>query len=241
MTPMMRMMAACAALVAGQAHAVTFQDSTFDLASYDRQVFQSGSAALVSVDQTLRGNPGAALTVTVNYPTLAANSAVSAYLFNRSFTYDPAATGAIGSVAFDLDLRSTLTGSPFISHNASVVVIQAGSLYAASTNFIADDGSFDHFSLRSLNAASFNLIPEPSRSGTVDIHQHPDFSAGPLVFGTVVTFASSISGTGVQRIVDLDNLGITITPVPEPSQAAMTLAGLLGMALVLRRRRFGPP
>jgi hypothetical protein len=68
-----------------------------------------------------------------------------------------------------------------------------------------------------------------------------DFSSVSSFSVALPGYYSDGNGTGVwgggQSVSMVDNFKLSVSPVPEPSQAALLVAGLFGLGLVARRRR----
>ena len=198
----------------GFAYNASDTESNMDDISYESTVSQSSG-----------GNPGAYLGVmhTLELMDGAENNQVFVQsIYERSdISYTPTVSGAIQSLAFSIDVRSS---DPFTS--LGFVVSGSGGNLAGFTSFTTD-GEWHTVTVSGLTQADF---PTQDFSGSTSLH----FGFSFLSDGSL-----SDDGNGVFtpeiHIVDVDNFVVTATLVPEVSSAMLLGLGCLGFAF--RRRR----
>ena len=214
--------------------AVLFSDSTFNLANYSQQLYNSDPTITVGVTQNVAtGNPAPSLEIRISTPAI--NFESQQGLINNGFTFDPTTQGAISSIDFSLDKNFT-SNQDFSFNSVRALVEQGGNFYEATIPISTTQGVWTTgaATLLASNFALFNFV-----TGVVDPSQNPSFSGGPLAFGFVNSF-SVTSDVPVADSEDVfyDNLSLTLnvaqSAVPEP--ASLTLFGS-GVAIALARRR----
>jgi hypothetical protein len=227
---------AAAACLANAATAKNFSDTEFDLANYTISTFQTGGAVIDIAQNALAGNPGATLIVATATPATGGTTFYSReYFLGRSFTYDPASEGAIGSVSWSLDVsfQALSAGFNLVSLGAGIVVSQAGNLYVSGAALPLRQGVFQTAQAGGLAASAFDLVTNLT-TGATNAALHPNFAAGAMQFGTLAGLYISPGSPAHRALVKADNLSISISPVPEPSQYAMFA---IGVALLLNIKR----
>ena len=155
---------------------------------------------------------------------------VNGFLMAPTITND---SGTISSVTFDLSNTTTSDGSHvvFDSLIAASFAPPAGSTYAlfgasGSTTF-----GFNFTSFGAGQAFTFRWDPDSAINGLY----------GALPKDLVGTKVSAVveGGPNLGGVMALDNagnVGITLTPVPEPETYALMLAGLGVIGMMSRRR-----
>jgi hypothetical protein len=232
--------AALLALALPAAAAPTFADSTFNLADYTiTKSLQSGTG--VVSQSASGGNPGSALEIDYTVPAAPpfTNTYGNIYFLNNGFTYDPSVDGALSSIAWSMDKKTTiLQPSNFVLVNGqSFLVLQGGNYYAAAVGLASTQGVYQTASLTT-SFSDFSLVTDMA-AGTVNSALHPSFAAGLMEFG----FRNGY-GIGPQTAAQLqvfeDNFSVTLTPavaaVPEPQTFALLLPGLALLAWTRARR-----
>lgn len=191
-----------------------------------------GSAVFTSSQQLAGGNPGSFRQTTHSIPGAGQSIAVGHVYGAASF--DPAASGAIASLDFGLELRFVggSVGTSQVGH--LLLLSQGGSLYhaLATSSAIALGpgnglpGPWTSHAFTGLGAQSFTRI---SGSGPAT----PDFSSdgAPIQFG-YLTQNSSID-TGIATTSGVDQWRVEIH-VPEPSAVALLASALLAVVLGAR-------
>ncbi|MBS0444491.1 MAG: hypothetical protein JSR59_00950 [Proteobacteria bacterium] len=219
------------ALQTGTASAVTFSDSTFDLSNYTINTFVSNQ----TVSEThipVGGNPGAALEVTMILETGPTYSGI--YFLGKSFLYDPATQGAIGSIDFSQDVfaESTL---PFSQLGQNPIIYQNGNYYGHFTAVQPTADIWQTASASQLHSTDFDLITSLANS-THDESQHPNFAAGAMQLGFREGWSyGNAPSIGVTDVL-ADNYVLTLNPVPEPSASRLMLLGMLAFGGLRLRR-----
>jgi hypothetical protein len=192
---------------------------------------------------------------------LAATSAHASTAVNMSFEglASPSATSAAYGVQFQhsYDTHFVLPGANFVPGYTQGNLLAYYALTGHSETLSLTGATPATFSLKSLDlsgvlgfgstdALSINIVGTRANGSLV-------FASQPfnVVGGAVSTYGSSFfsgftgltsvnfSGTAgnYARYVGLDNIAITVTPVPEPETLALLLGGLALMGAVLRRRK----
>jgi len=237
--------AALALAAAMPAYAAGFSDATVDPSGYTQLTFHTDPSVSVAVAAVGSGNPGAALALGYTNAGGPVNMVSMIGFINNAFSYDPGAQGALASVDFSND-RFVDGGDAFL--NASLVtysralIAQGGHYYYAA---IFDAGqprqTWYTTAASGVTSAAFGLFD--FTTGSFDATQHPDFSAGggTLGFGFLNRFFLDTSGSpyALNATFGYDNIAVTLNaaPVPEPTSAALLLAGLGVAAFIARRRR----
>ncbi|MDO8208318.1 MAG: cohesin domain-containing protein [Gallionella sp.] len=170
------------------------------------------------------GEPGQGVDVTLTLGGGTSNevdlSAISAYTFN--FLWDPAVLSYQGSY------ESYDENNNFVDLSASLPTAGTGSLIFAWTS----DGSTASFA-DGLNIKVFFDI-------LLDAPYGPSTIAFGDSLGDSVLFDENFNLFSFSNVNDGGPMQVTVastSPVPEPAEISMMLAGLGMMALVLRRRR----
>jgi MYXO-CTERM domain-containing protein len=230
--------AAVAALsLSAPAGAVSFSDSSFNLAGYAISGPLTSDVNLTLAQCATCGPAGdAALRVAAVYPAL--TGSYRAVLLNTAWTYDPGGQGALLSVDAATDKRVILNFDipNGLGNSFRPLIAQGGQFYAAlltgPTIFTADEG-WKAIS-GNLTAAGFQLYD--FAAGTFGTGT-PDFSSGLMTFGLLQLGSRTSPFPDSSIEADYDNLVLTLNAVPETGSAALLLLGLAGMAAWRRRHR----
>jgi hypothetical protein len=237
-SPLARPLAAAAIACAAQAaHAKAFTDTDFNLADYTVTTFQTGGALIDITQSPSGGNPGAALVVTTSTLATGATTFSSReYFLGNSFTYDPATEGAIGSVSWSVDVSFQALSSGFnlLALGAGMVLSQGGNLYVSGASLPLRQGVFQTAKADALSASAFQLVTNLA-TGATNTAAHPNFTAGAMQFGTLAGLYITPGSPAHRAQIKVDNLSISISPVPEPSQYAMFGCGAVLLAFLRRR------
>jgi PEP-CTERM motif len=214
---------------------VVFSDDTFVDAAWTAQKFLNGS---VTAFQVASGGNTGPFRETDHTGLNNTQSIIVIHTMNAAI-YDPAVSGAIGSIDFGFDLKF-LGGSTGTSQMAyRLALVQNGSTYFSNGVFLGvatgpgngqPGAAWVNFSFTGLNASSF---AQNSGAGTLD------FSGGgaPITFGYLTTNTVVTDNTSIMS--GIDNWIVTVNPiaVPEPSSLALLGTGAVAAALYFSRRR----
>jgi hypothetical protein len=139
-----------------------------------------------------------------------------------STNYSPSSSGAIGTIDFKLDYRTSDPFSDFAFH------VRNGFGNGATDNrgsVFNNDGQWHTLELLGLNAADFNNLIDFENSAS-------------LQFGFSLLSSAFVDPDGTDPVtyqVEVDNFEVTVNPVPEPSSMLLLGSGLT--ALAFRRWR----
>ena len=150
------------------------------------------------------GNPGAYLGVTL---TIAGGDTIWGGAIKTDYTYDPAVSGAIGSVSVSADVQM-----PSLGASAWQLVVQQNGRRYFSIPFGTFSGSsWSTVSAANLTATNFDTNPWAGTSGILPDGNQPDFGAAgaPLQFGFLIGNAFRFAGTAT-ALHGLDNFTVTI-------------------------------
>ena len=210
---------ACVALAAAApARADTITDTELLNSSWSVAFLGSGlGGAANSVRVSSGGNPGSMRRVTLSNsaaPNCCTQSIIFAVHLRVGYLHNPAQAGAVSTISVQEDTRS-LDPAP-IPQWTGPVIRQDGVYYAA---FGADTGSTTIWQTRTAGpytAQQFVAIDTSDAVDGVDQSAHPNFtpSGAPIEIGFFRALASGLGGSTRSADVALDNLVITITPVP---------------------------
>ena len=215
--------------------AVTFTDSTFNLANYTVVgPNKSNPAITITYDQCATcGNPGQALQLIVTVPT----SGMSDISFlNNNFTYNPSAQGALSGILASEDKNVTTTSSGTLASNFRALIYQNGNYYVSGIPFpsFTGPGSTGYQTASGTLSANdftlFDFLTFIFGSG------HPDFSATASNFKLGIVFICNSNNPATNES-DFDNLFFSLIPVPEPSSWALMLLGFCAIGLTVRRQK----
>lgn len=153
---------------------------------------------------------------------LNSETAAVAFPIDTEFQYDPATSGPALSLDFELDVISqNILGTSHIE--VSLAIVQGEPFLATGASFLdGTETAWTTLVQRNLFADDFR----PSDGGT----QRPDFSQ-PFQFG--YAFSGEYSSTALDVDLQLDNMTVEITTVPEPTTIGLALS--LGAAYVWHR------
>jgi len=232
--------AATIALLSLPAAAQTVSDSTFLDANWALTQFTAGNAGSSTATQMLSGgNPGAFRNVTdvLTAAPPGLNTIVLSTSIYTPFTYDPAVSGAIGSLSYSED--AACTGGCFgQGQSTGPALSQGGNLYILSSSTVITGPALTwapHV-LSGLTAVDFGLVNVTAAGSIFDNTQHPNFSAGgaPIQVGFFRANGTSVSGGGYTLSAGIDNWQVTIAagaplggPIPTLSEWAVALLAVL--------------
>ena len=214
-----------------------FSDGTFNLTNYSISTYQTGGAT-INVNQTSTGgDPGAALDISTSVPAEVGESLNSrSYVVNKTFLYNPSASGPVSGVGVSADVYRLLTGDIPSLVGFSPVIHQDGDYYAYYTIGTSyAPGVYQHPSA-TLLPNQFDLITSLS-TGAINTSLHPDLGKDPFELG----FSASLVSSGVPQSFTgdfkYDNLTFDLTTAtPEPSATAAIGLGFIALALAIKKR-----
>ncbi len=235
------------AVLALPASAQTVSDSTFLDANWALTQFTAGNGGSSTAAQSLTGgNPGAFRNVTdaLNAAPSGLETLVLSTSIYTPFTYNPAVSGAIGSINYSEDAACT-AGCFGQGQSTGPALLQGANRYILSSSQVITGPSavWTNHSLNGLTAADFGLVNVTSSATIFDNTQHPNFSAAgaPIQFGFFR--ANGTFGEGYTLSAGIDNWQVTIIPaivtqppvvvVQVPTLAGWAIAGLALFILVI--------
>ncbi|MCR5864077.1 PEP-CTERM sorting domain-containing protein [Aquincola sp. J276] len=179
------------------------------------------------------GQPGGALLY--NAVLRAPGQAVvtsSAIAITKDLVYSPAHDGRIGTLDYSQSLNVDASDIGLVSATSAFLVSQVvdglQAVYAHAVPVNPVFGQWQTVTASGLVAADFVRVN--LSTGQLLHGEHPTFDATlPTTFGIGVGAVLDNQGTGFSRArvqVRIDNLLVSVTPVPEPSSVWMCLAGL---------------
>ena len=201
----------------------------------------SGSGSQTNVQALTGGDPGAFLQSTT-VESAASTSAYRQAYFNNDSTYDPAVSGAIGSVSGGFNMNLLAYSASGDVYDAEIVLLQDGTVYTPLKLYGLQQVAPGWYGSPLLfGAGSPVAVDTPAQwqraagSGPA----HPDFSAAgsPIQFG-VMTGSYFDLGSGT-NVGGLDNWTVSVTSASastQPEPGAVALVGM-GVALLRHRRR----
>jgi len=186
-----------------------FTDSTFDLANYSIETYQSGTATINTFQTLTAGNPGAALQTIINEAVSLSTSYTTQFFMNNSFIYDPGTQGAIQSIDVERDTFINLQNIPLENRFGNAILSQNGNYYVYTKSLPAVNAAWLLFNECELQASDFDLVIDPLTAAT-DPTRHPDFTTGIIQFGLAIHTART--GSLAEPISDIraDNMSYTI-------------------------------
>ncbi len=176
------------------------------------------------------GNPGSVLNVFHEHdvdrdefgdPFGAADASVQSFFINDEFSYTPSSQGAIDTLSFSLDVKTT---DPF----GSVYFIVGDSLGGSVAQGLSGSGFLSITQDGEWQTLTLSGVTQTDLSGR-------DFSGSlPLEFGFGFLSDTDVSGGAETFLLQADNFRVEINAIPEPSSALLLS---LGMLCILRRRK----
>jgi hypothetical protein len=239
-------LAATVAFLAGTASAsadALFTDGAFNPASYSAGfTFKADPANTIGYSICAAcGDPGAALAFSITEPNgggAGFSNAVGIGVVNSAFTYDPAAQGAIASIAASADKDFTVSAGAF-NNGFRPLIEQDGKFYGAAAfgPTLTGPGTtgYVNIAVAGLTAADFTQFDPATGAFT---GPHPDFAGDAITFG-VAQLLGSANIPGLTVTTDYDNLRIAVTSaaLPEPASASAFALAALGLGAARRRKR----
>lgn len=217
--------------------AQTVSDSTFLDANWTGTPFVSGNGGTSTGTQVLAGgDPGPFRNVTdqLNAAPMGGQTIVLSTHIYTPFTYDPAVSGAIGSLDYAEDAACT-AGCFGDGQSTGPALEQGGNFYIlSSSSVVTGPGlAWSPHTLNGLTAADFGLV-DVTQSTIFDNTQHPDFSAGgaPIQFGFFRGNGTGVNGGGYTLAAGIDNWQTTIVGAEAASKVGVPAAGNLGLGVL---------
>jgi hypothetical protein len=218
---------AAAMLLCGGAKAdITFSDTEFATANWGFETITGGTGGTATPSQVSGGNPGFARQVITSVN--ASGGIVyglSRFGTSTATRYDPAVSGAIGTVDFSIDAK-WISGDGLFGQSIGIGAKQGSVAYYAALDVTGVTGLWGTHASLGLTAADFVAM---TAGGPID------FSAtgAPVRFGFVV--ANSAPGPASVNTAAYDNFQVVVHSVPAPASVGM--AGMVGVVAGVRRRR----
>ena len=232
---------ASVALVASMgatAQTAIVSDSTFLDANWTLATFFAGNAGSVIAAQSgVIGNPAPSRVVSDTVgaaPSISTESVIMGVSIYTSFTYDPAVSGAIGTINYSEDAACT-AGCFGQGQSTGPALLQGANMYILSSSTVVTGPALTwaNHSLTGLTAADFGLVRVMSNGTLFDNTNHPNFSAGaPIVFGFFRANGTGVSGPGYTLSAGIDNWQVTIAAAGLPAAAAVPTLGGWVLALL---------
>jgi hypothetical protein len=204
------------------AAAQTASDSTFLDTDWSLMQFTTPTGGTSTGGQVLAGgNPGSFREITdaLNGAGPGLNNVVLSTSIYTPFTYNPAVSGAIASLAYSEDAACT-SGCFGQGQSTGPAVQQGANLYVYTGSLITGPSSaWTNHALSGLTSANFGLVNVATDGSTsFDNTQHPDFSGGggAIQFGFFRANGTSIGGGGYTLAAGIDNWQITVNAAPPP-------------------------
>jgi len=174
----------------------------------------SGQLTFGGFGSTTEGNPAPSTTLTFSAPASSnPESATVGYPFDTDFFIDPAISGDVLSIDFQLDVLPTIVdGASQI--DVTLAILQDEPFIAAASGQSTSSGaSWITLGDTGLQATDFSAVG----GGTA----RPDFSRS-FQFG--YAFRGDYSTTALSVELGLDNMQVEITTVPEPTTIVLMIS-----------------
>jgi len=215
--------------------AQTVADSTFLDANWTGTQFVAGNGGTSTGAQVLvGGNPGPYRNVTnqLNAAPAGGETIVLSTHIYAPFTYDPAVSGAIGSLDYAEDAACT-PGCFGLGQSTGPALAQGGNFYILSSSSVTTGPGLAWLphTLNALTAADFGLV-NVTQTTIFDNTQHPDFSASgaPIQFGFFRANDTGVNGGGYTLAAGIDNWQTTIVAAaPAASTVGVPAVGNIGL------------
>jgi hypothetical protein len=217
-----------------RATAVSFTDTTFNLANYSESIGTTSGATVSFAQCPSCGHPGQALQILVTFATTADAAGVG--FVNNSFAYNPSVV-PIASInaSVDKNVSSNIPFNPSTTIPTAFwpLIEQDGLFYLAPVSGPTYHGGttgYLHHSQSGLVATDFTQFNFTTGTfGTA----HPDFAGDLMLFGLAQLTGAAINNENAE--IDYDNLKLSITAVPEAgSTGVLLLCSLAALLLVSR-------
>lgn len=218
--------------------AQTVSDSTFLDANWTGTQFVAGNGGASTGTQVLvGGNPGPYRNVTdqLNAAPVAGQTIVLSAHIYTPFTYDPAVSGAIGSLTYAEDAACT-SGCFGDGQSTGPALVQGGNFYILSSSSVVTGPGLAWLphTLNALTAADFGLV-NVTQFTIFDNTQHPDFSASgaPIQFGFFRGNGTGVNGGGYTLAAGIDNWQTTIAAAAPPTfRVGVPALGNVGLGML---------
>ena len=216
-----------------RATAVTFTDTTFNLANYSESIGTTSGATVSFAQCPSCGHPGQALQILVTFATTADAAGVG--FVNNTFSYNPSVV-PIASInaSVDKNVSSNIPFNPSTTIPTAFwpLIEQDGLFYIAPVSGPTYHGGttgYLHHSQSGLVATDFTQFNFTTGTfGTA----HPDFAGDLMLFGLAQLAGAAINNENAE--IDYDNLKLSIA-VPEGGDTALLLLCSLAALLLVSR------
>jgi hypothetical protein len=198
-------------VVAALSSAKAIQLATFDFTA--GSLADSAGASGITVGNVTTGSSFLTFTSASGWTSAAQISAASGF-FSTPTTQASAGNALIFTITANANFKFTITGFSF---------------QARSTATSPGDIGF------TINGAAFDFSSSYSNNSTITTIQNLSLSFTNLSSGTISIQGWNATGSGLLQLDNLSLIG-TIVAVPEPHEVGVAIAGLLGVAVVMRRR-----
>lgn len=191
----------------------------------------SGQLAVEDLGSETTGNEAPSSQLIFNAPASSVpETAVVAFPIDDTFVFDPAISGAATSIDYEFDVAvNSLMGDTQL--DVALAIIQDGNTFLSLRT--AESPTIEVRDPRWTTRAQSGLTDQDFRQVGGDTAR-VDFSQ-PFQFG--YAFTAEYSSTALNADLGLDNMGVTITTIPEPTSVLLAFA--MGATLLWKRWRDG--
>ena len=219
---------ALAASMGADAQTSVVSDNTFLDANWTLTTFVAGNPGSVVAGQSGGiGSPAPSRVVSDTVgpaPSVSTESVIMGVSIYTPFTYNPGASGAIGTINYS-EVAACTSGCFGAGQSTGPALLQGGNYYVLIPSIITGPGSaFANHSANGLTAADFGLVAVTTAGQLADPAVHPNFSASglPIQFGFLRANGSSNGGAGYTLAAAIDNWQISVFALAPPSAAPPT-------------------
>ena len=219
-----------------QSNTVNFIDTSFDLAGYSSETFQTGGASINTSQTLTSGNPGAGIQSLINVPSYNGTFYTREYYINSLWSYDPGTQGAINTLDVSTDLYFDFQPGPLQALGVVYLLRQSGNYYIHTTTLPVVNATWQTGSESGLSLNDFGLVSN-LLTGTTDFTSNPDSTSGEIELGFLM--GTYVTGSSAQSIdYRLDNLSYTVSSVPIPASLWLLSSALVAL-LGFKRNKIG--
>jgi hypothetical protein len=221
------------------AASITFTDSTFNSANYTESPAFTQNGTLTydfCASCGLGGVPG--LQIIFNSTGSGSDPGFGLIAFiNTTFSYNPAVSGAVGSISASVNkILTDSISNPGAGNTFHPTIEQGGNYYIASIPGpeigCCGDNTTTGWHTLAQSGLQWDNFEEYDFLTNSYVAAFPNFDGGPMLFGLTQLFENpgQFSATAVY-----DPLVITLTTVPEPSTWTLLALGFAGIGVTARR------